>query len=118
MYTCDIVMMVIVCICIHVCCTSMQFVQKYKKCKLHVDAFQTGSGVALSFAYYGQGTGFIWLDDVGCVGTEARLWDCANSGIGIHNCDHSEDASVQCTGLFCSLLGCLNYTCLESKCTY
>ena len=79
----------------------MQLVQKYKKCILHVDAFQTGSGVALSFAYYGQGTGFIWLDDVGCVGTEARLWDCANSGIGIHNCVHSEDASVQCTtGLF------------------
>ena len=66
----------------------------------NVDAFHIGGGTALSQAYYGQGTGSIWLDDVGCVGTEARLWDCANSGIGIHNCDHSEDASVQCSGLF------------------
>ena len=64
-------------------------------------AVQTGSGTALSLAFYGQGTGSIWLDDVGCVGSESRLWDCVNNGIGIHNCLHSEDASVQCsTGLF------------------
>ena len=67
----------------------------------NVRAFQTGSGTALSLAFYGQGTGSIWLDNVGCVGNESRLWDCVNNGIGIHNCLHSEDASVQCsTGLF------------------
>ena len=71
----------------------------------NVNAFQTGGGTALSLAYYGQGTGSIWLDEVGCVGTEARLWDCSNNGIGIHDCTHVEDASVQCTGLFCGHLG-------------
>ena len=75
-----------------------------------VNAYQTGSGTALSRAFYGQGTGSIWLDGVGCVGNELRLWDCTNDGIGIHNCFHSEDASVQCsTGLFCGHQRICNY---------
>ena len=70
--------------------------------------FPTGNGTALSLAFYGQGTGSIWLDDVRCVGNESRLWDCVNNGIGIHNCLHSEDASVQCgAGLFYSNQGVL-----------
>ena len=70
--------------------------------------FQTGNGTALSLAFYGQGTGSIWLDDVGCVGNESRLWDCINNGIGIHNCLHSDDASVQCSsGLSCGHQGVL-----------
>ena len=36
------------------------------------------------------------LDNVGCTGTETRLIDCPNNGIGIHNCVHSEDAGVTC----------------------
>jgi hypothetical protein len=38
----------------------------------------------------------IWLDDVVCIGTESRLIDCTNSGIGVENCDHSEDVGVIC----------------------
>ena len=38
------------------------------------------------------------MDDVGCVGTEARLWDCPTPGIGVNDCSHFEDASVQCVG--------------------
>ena len=56
-------------------------------------------GTALSVAYYGQGTGTILMDDVGCVGTEARLWDCPTPGIGVNDCSHFEDASVQCCKL-------------------
>ena len=55
-------------------------------------------GTALSYAFYGQGTGTILMDEVGCVGTEARLWDCSNAGIGVNDCTHVEDASVQCVG--------------------
>ena len=50
------------------------------------------------FARYGQGTGQIWLDNVGCVGTEPDLFACPHIGIGSHNCRHSEDASAGCSG--------------------
>ena len=53
--------------------------------------------IAHSSAYFGAGSGQIWLDDVGCHGTESGLLECANSGIGVHNCGHYEDAGVECT---------------------
>lgn len=50
----------------------------------------------LPFAAFGQGTGPILLDRVVCTGDEARLVDCEHNGIGIHDCDHSEDVGVSC----------------------
>ena len=47
-------------------------------------------------AKYGQGSDPIWLDDVGCKGNEASLFDCPHAGWGIENCGHHEDASVVC----------------------
>ena len=47
-------------------------------------------------AHYGQGTGSILLDDVHCLGDESSLFSCSHRGVGIHNCDHSQDASVRC----------------------
>jgi len=51
-------------------------------------------------AAYGQGTGDIILDNVGCVGTEESLFQCPHNGATIHNCAHSEDAGVTCAGTY------------------
>lgn len=48
--------------------------------------------------HYGPGTGPIWLDDVGCKGSEASLSDCPARLWGQHNCDHEEDVGLTCTG--------------------
>ena len=50
--------------------------------------------IAYQTAQFGQGTGPIFLDDVGCVGNESRLVDCRFTAN--HNCDHSEDAGAGC----------------------
>ncbi|XP_034042886.1 macrophage receptor MARCO isoform X2 [Thalassophryne amazonica] len=44
----------------------------------------------------GGGTGTIWLDELWCRGTESDVFDCLHTGIGVNNCDHSEDAGVHC----------------------
>lgn len=47
-------------------------------------------------ATYGQGSGPIWMDNLNCQGGEASLLDCPHHGLGRHNCNHGEDASVVC----------------------
>ena len=49
-------------------------------------------------AYFVRGTGGIYLDNVGCRGSESRLIDCYHNVIGVHNCDHSDDAGIRCRG--------------------
>ena len=64
---------------------------------------QLGFAAAVS-AFQGShvpdGSGRIWLDNVRCVGNERNIANCPHNGWGSHDCGHSEDAGVECSGLY------------------
>ncbi|KAM9038526.1 soluble scavenger receptor cysteine-rich domain-containing protein SSC5D isoform 2-T2 [Sarcophilus harrisii] len=62
---------------------------------------ELGCGGALAApggARFGEGSGPVWMDDVGCGGGEQALQDCPRSPWGRSNCDHTEDAGLVCEG--------------------
>ncbi|XP_027140634.1 deleted in malignant brain tumors 1 protein isoform X2 [Larimichthys crocea] len=69
---------------------------------------QLGCGTALSVpqsAHFGQGSGQIWINNVACSGSESSLTECQHGGFGQHNCGHSGDAGVICSGVQIRLSG-------------
>ena len=57
------------------------------------------SGSSYGRAYFGQGSGSIWLDSVACTGSETALLNCGHLGVGVlRSCSHSEDVGVRCYG--------------------
>ena len=55
------------------------------------------SGIAYSGAYFGQGSGPIFLDNVTCTGRESTIAMCSHLGVGVtRSCSHGEDAGVRC----------------------
>ena len=57
--------------------------------------FSVGAA-AFTSAYFGQGTGSIWIDDAQCTGSENRLIDCTHDTSTV-DCGHGEDAGVRCS---------------------
>ncbi|XP_039463665.1 deleted in malignant brain tumors 1 protein-like [Oreochromis aureus] len=69
---------------------------------------QLNCGTALNATkstHFGEGTGQIWLDDVSCSGSERSVTKCQHRGFGKHNCTHSKDAGVVCSGVPVRLTG-------------
>uniref|UniRef100_A0A673B6Z5 SRCR domain-containing protein n=1 Tax=Sphaeramia orbicularis TaxID=375764 RepID=A0A673B6Z5_9TELE len=54
---------------------------------------------AKSSAFFGEGQGPIWLDDVDCFGNESSLSHCGRIFFEQTGCDHREDAGVVCSGM-------------------
>ena len=60
---------------------------------------------AFTDAFFGAGTGPIFLDDVQCSSSSSQLLECSSSPILTHNCQHFEDAGVGCEGKFSAMCG-------------
>ena len=60
--------------------------------------FCVTGGIPYSSAFFGAGTGPIYLDDVVCTSSDSQLLECSSRPILRHNCAHSADAGVGCEG--------------------
>ena len=63
---------------------------------------QLGLGNAGTFNRYGAGplNSPIHLDNVRCNGNEPNILACSHLQLSAHNCGHSEDVGVTCSGLY------------------
>lgn len=57
--------------------------------------------VALTSGFM-NGVGPVWLDNVQCLGPEARLTDCSTSSLGSQDCPHTQDAGARCVRIICT----------------
>jgi len=65
---------------------------------------ELGCGEALSApkgAYFGEGSGVIWISNLLCTGSESTFLNCGFFGWGV-KAKHTEDAGVVCSGKLCS----------------
>ena len=62
--------------------------------------FYVTGGIPYNNAFFGAGTGPIYLDDVACTSSASQLLECSSRPILRHNCTHLADAGVGCEGNF------------------
>ncbi|XP_062606690.1 deleted in malignant brain tumors 1 protein-like [Saccostrea cucullata] len=55
-----------------------------------------GANRVFRTAYFSNGYGPIWQDNLHCLGNETDIGDCASNGWGNTDCGHGEDAGVSC----------------------
>ena len=68
-------------------------------CNTWIRCFNFGTGgTPYNNAYFGAGTGPVYLDDVACSLSDSQLLECFSRPILSHNCDHHADAGVGCEG--------------------
>lgn len=56
-----------------------------------------GAAQVVKDGVFGAGRGPIWLDEIGCSGSENTLLECSRLPWAKHNCRHSEDVGVRCS---------------------
>ena len=49
-------------------------------------------------AFYGQGSGPVFLSNLNCTRSELKILDCRNDYYAAQTCGHYKDAGVQCLG--------------------
>ena len=64
---------------------------------------------AFGSARFGRGQGPIWLDDLRCFRNDSSLLSCGHNEVGVHDCDHGEDAGVICA--FGNYIACIPSMC-------
>ena len=77
---------------------------------------QLGFGPAIEArdnAYYGQGSGQIWLSNLTCITTELNIEDCLHDGWEIDQCSHTEDAGLKCAATMGNFESLYTYTLLQ-----
>ena len=91
-------------------------------------AYKCTGAVAFLNAFFGSGTGPIYLGNIDCTGRESNLIDCPHRSIVSCFRGHSDDAGVRCQGtLYKITSGCKNNFCgsihtvlvnVSGNCTY
>lgn len=70
--------------------------------------YPSGGLVLSSSITFGRGTGPVWLDSVGCHGTEDTLSACTvEIGGGTSSCTHAQDVNIVCGKYTCSSKFCM-----------
>lgn len=59
--------------------------------------FERTNAKAKHKAFFGKGSGRIWMDELRCTDNDTNLFTCKQNCIGSHNCIHGEDAGVVCS---------------------